>query len=43
MSKQLAWLRKIASRNGGAKAGSTPKAAAPADDLPEYGEQLAGE
>lgn len=41
-SKQLEWLRKIASRSGGAKAGSKPKAVAPADDLPEYGE-LAGE
>lgn len=36
--KQLEWLRKIASRSGGATAGRKPKAAAPADDLPEYGE-----
>lgn len=41
-SKQLEWLRKIASRGSGGKAGSKPKAAAPADDLPDYGE-LAGE
>lgn len=41
-SKQLEWLRKIASRSSSANTGRKPKAVAMADDLPDYGE-LAGD
>lgn len=41
-SKQLEWMRKIASRSEGVKADGKPKAAASAEDLPAYGE-LVGE
>jgi len=37
-SKQLEWLRKIASRSEDANAGGKPKAAVSAEDLPDYGE-----